>query len=307
MFRVKSDSDIGSIASSSQLQPKRLVYYVESPSSRDRHTEEKSLSPQTTPICNSFSPLESPSSYPSSFSRHPLSSQASRVSGALRWWSRRSENFWRQDHVVDVDEEGGDFHGNGEVYSWRRQILIGILGFLLLFGFCCLIIWSDSSPYRAQVSVQRFTVNDFYTAEGSDWTGVPTKLLTVNCSLKLLVHNPATFFGIHVSSTPIGLLYYDLVVAYGQLQKYYQPRNSRRTISVNVEGNKTPLYGAGVVFAVADHTEVPLKLEFVVESQGNVVGNLVRTKHHMHISCSLAINSSNTKAVQFMENSCTYD
>ena len=50
-----------------------------------------------------------------------------------------------------------------------------------------------------------------------DSTGVPTKMLTVNVSLKISVYNPATLFGIHVSSTPVNLVYSEIVVATGQV------------------------------------------------------------------------------------------
>lgn len=60
-------------------------------------------------------------------------------------------------------------------------------------------------------------MNNFYVGEGSDFTGVVTKMMTVNASLRISVYNPATFFGIHVTSTPINLIYSDIVVASGQV------------------------------------------------------------------------------------------
>lgn len=68
---------------------------------------------------------------------------------------------------------------------------------------------------------QSLAVHNFYVGEGSDSTGVPTKLLTLNSTLRLSVYNPATIFGIHVTSTPIGLLYSDIVVASGQVINLY--------------------------------------------------------------------------------------
>lgn len=65
--------------------------------------------------------------------------------------------------------------------------------------------------------MQSLVVNNFYIGEGSDFTGVPTKMLTVNGSLRMIVYNPATLFGIHVSSTPINLIYSKISVANGQV------------------------------------------------------------------------------------------
>lgn len=60
-------------------------------------------------------------------------------------------------------------------------------------------------------------MDDFYAGEGSDSTGVPTKMITVNCSLKINVYNPATMFGIHVTSGPINLIYSEITIATGQV------------------------------------------------------------------------------------------
>ncbi|PWA99324.1 Late embryogenesis abundant protein, LEA-14 [Artemisia annua] len=65
--------------------------------------------------------------------------------------------------------------------------------------------------------LESWKVNNFYYGEGSDNTGVSTKLLTINCTVKMNIHNPATFFGIHVSSTSLNLLYSRIVVGRGQV------------------------------------------------------------------------------------------
>ncbi|KAL5563755.1 hypothetical protein UlMin_033502 [Ulmus minor] len=121
--------------------------------------------------------------------------------------------------------------------------------------------------------VDLLTVHNFYFREGSDTTGVPTKFLTVNCS------------------------------------KYYQPRKSHRTVSVNLQGTKVPLYGAGASFAVLDSVEdgVPMKLVFEVKSKGHVVGKLVKSTHRRRISCSLDIDSGKTKPIKFKHDSCAYE
>ena len=93
-----------------------------------------------------------------------------------------------------------------------------------------------------------------------------------------------------------------------QLKKYYQPRKSHRTVSVNLEGNKVPLYGAGSSLLVSSNDGVvPLKLQFQIKSRGDVVGKLVRVKHRRQISCPLVINSISTKPIKFKKNSCTFE
>ncbi|KAF7843355.1 late embryogenesis abundant protein [Senna tora] len=240
MLSAKSESDITSLAASSPSRsPKRPVYYVQSPS-RDSHDGDKS-SMQTTPISNS--PMESPS-HPS-FGRHSRNSSASRFSGIFRSSSgrkggssrKRNDKGWPECNVILEEGSYDDEYGNRRV-----QALIAILGFVVLFTVFCLIIWGASRPYKAEITVKSFTVHNLYVGAGSDFTGVPTKLLTVNGSLRMNIYNPATFFGIHVHSTPINLVFTDIIVASGQLKKYYQPRKSHRIVSVKLEGNKWEMW-----------------------------------------------------------------
>ncbi|KAK7402298.1 hypothetical protein VNO78_14451 [Psophocarpus tetragonolobus] len=307
MLSTKSESDITSLAPSS---PSRAVYYVQSPS-RDSHDDgDKSSSIQTTPISNS--PMESPS-HPS-FGRHSRNSSASRFSGIFRSSSARKSNTntrkrndkgWPQCHVI---LEEPSFHHHPFSFSRRFQALLALFSFLLLFTLFCLIIWAATLPYNPQLSVKSLTVHNLYVGEGSDFTGVPTKMLTINGTLRMSIYNPATFFGIHVHSTPINLVFSDIPVATGELKKHYQPRKSHRIVSVNLEGNKVPLYGAGSTITVSQTgVEVPLTLNFEIRSRGNVVGRLVKTKHRKEITCPLLINSTGLKPIKFKRNACTYD
>ncbi|MBA0569926.1 hypothetical protein Golob_003625 [Gossypium lobatum] len=304
MLSTKSESDVTSLAPSSPSRsPKRPVYYVQSPS-RDSHDGDKSSTMQP-------SPMESPS-HPSSVGRHSRNSSASRFSGIFRSSSgrkggrKRNDKGWPECGVIM--EEGPYDEFEDKAFTRRCQALIALFTFVVLFTVFCLIIWGASRPYKAEILVKSFAVHNFYIGEGSDFSGVPTKLLTVNGTLKLSVYNPATIFGIHVTSNPVNLVYSEIPVATGQLKKYYQPRKSRRTVSVVLEGKKVPLYGAGstLTFTQNGAAEIPLVLKFEVRSRGNVVGKLVRTKHRKQISCPLVIDSTKTKLIKFKKTTCTY-
>lgn len=92
-----------------------------------------------------------------------------------------------------------------------------------------------------------------------------------------------------------------------QLQKYYQPRKSHRTVSVVLHGERVPLYGAGAGLALSSTGgEVPLALDFDIISRGYVIGKLVRVKHRKHITCLLVADSSKNKPIKFAQRSCTY-
>lgn len=306
MMHAKSDSDVTSLAPSSPRSPKRPVYYVQSPS-RDSHDGDKS-SMQATPVYNS--PMESPS-HPS-FGHHSRASSASRFSGTFRSSSgrkgnrKRNDKGWPECNVIEEEGSYDDLEDTG--FSRRCQALIAVMGFILLFTVFCLIIWGASRPYKAEIVVKTLAINNFVLGEGSDHTGVPTKMVTTNCSLRISVSNPATMFGIHVSSTPIDLIYSEIPIATGQLKKYFQPRKSHRIISVTLQGNMVPLYGAGASLALSENGgRVPLTLEFVIRSRGDVVGKLVRTKHHRHVSCKVVLDSAKTKPIKVSQQSCEYD
>lgn len=309
MLSAKSESDITSLAPSSPSRsPKRPVYYVQSPS-RDSHDGDKSSSMQATPIYNN-SPMESPS-HPS-FGRHSRNSSASRFSGIFRSSSsrkgtrKRNDKGWPECNVIL--EEGSYDELDDKAFTRRCQALIALLSFVLLFTTFCLIIWGASRPYKAEITMKSLSVNNLYVGEGSDASGVPTKMLTVNATAKMNIYNPATIFGIHVSSSPVNLIYSEITVATGQLKKYYQPRKSHRTVSVIMEGNKVPLYGAESTLAVSPTGgSVPLTLKFQIRSRGDVVGKLVRISHRKQISCPLVINPVSTKTIKFGKNSCTYE
>ncbi|TKY44625.1 Late embryogenesis abundant protein, LEA-14 [Spatholobus suberectus] len=297
MTHAKTDSDVTSMDTSSS--PKRAVYYVQSPS-RDSHDGDKSSSP-----------MDSPSRH--SYGHHSRASSSSRVSGSDNnaSWGRKgttrkgNEKGWPECKVIE-EEEG--YYGEREGLSRRTQIFVGVVGFVLIFGVFCLIIAGAARPYKVRLGVKSLTVHNFYFGEGSDMTGVPTKMLTVNCSVRMTVHNPATFFGIHVSSKAVNLMYSEIAVATGELKKHYQPRKSTRTVSVNLEGSKVPLYGAGAsLTGLVDNGKIPMTLVFEVKSQGNVVGKLVRSKHRRHVSCSVAIDSHNNQPIKLKENACTYN
>ncbi|XP_020575305.1 uncharacterized protein LOC110021233 [Phalaenopsis equestris] len=309
-MHVKSDSDVTSLAPSSPCwSPKRPVYYVQSPS-RDSHDGDKSTSMQATPVYNS--PMESPS-HPS-LGRQSRTSSSSRFSGIFRSSSgrklrgkRMNEKGWPECTVIQEEGPYDDLHEDKGL-SRRCQLVLAFLAFVLVFATLCLIIWGTSRPYKADVVVKSLSMDDFYSGEGSDSTGVLTKLITVNCSLKINVYNPASAFGIHVTSSPINLKYLDIVIATGQLEKYYQPRKSHKTMSLILRGDKVPLYGAGAGLPLSNSGgSVPLTLVFDLVTRANVVGKLVQVKHRKHAACQIVVDSSKNKAIKLSKNACTYD
>uniref|UniRef100_A0A0E0HLJ9 Late embryogenesis abundant protein LEA-2 subgroup domain-containing protein n=1 Tax=Oryza nivara TaxID=4536 RepID=A0A0E0HLJ9_ORYNI len=311
MMHAKSESDVTSLAPSSPPRsPKRgggvgvggANYYVQSPSRESHDGGYKSSSMQATPVYNS--PNESPS-HPS-YGRHSRSSSVSRFSGTLRDGSRKAggerkalnDKGWPECNVIEEEGPYEDLAGDTGL-SRRCQIVLGFLCFVLLFTVFCLIIWGAARPYEPDVVVKSLTMDDFYAGEGTDHSGVPTKLVTLNCSLHIAVYNPASMFGIHVTTGPIRLLYSEISIGVGQ------PRKSHRLVTAVVHGNKVPLYGAGGGLMLSSSGgAVPLTLDFDLTSRGYVIGKLVRVTHKVHVTCPIVVDAKKTKPIKFSKKAC---
>eukprot|EP01018_Ginkgo_biloba_P002016 Gb_00802 [translate_table: standard] len=310
-MHAKSDSEVTSIAPSSPTRsPRRPLYFVQSPS-RDSHDGEK-MSFQSTPI---LSPMGSPS-HPS-MGRHSRESSASRFSGTLKPGTRKvlphdqrhgkNDKGWPQCHVIQEEGQFDDLEGRKNLPR-RCYVVLFVLCFAVLFAIFSLVLWGASRPYKPQISMKSITFRSFYVAEGSDATGVPTKMISLNSTVKLSVYNPASFFGIHVTSTPVDLMYNAFTVATGQLREYYQSRKSHRTVSIVVEGKKIPLYGAGSSLSSSDATQaLPLELVFAIRSRAYVLGKLVKPKFRKHIHCKFELDSNKMKPIRSLHKDCQID
>ena len=64
---------------------------------------------------------------------------------------------------------------------------------------------------------QSVVFDQFVIQAGADVSGVATSMVSMNCSVKLTFRNTATFFGVHVATTPLDLSYYQLTLATGSV------------------------------------------------------------------------------------------
>ena len=68
---------------------------------------------------------------------------------------------------------------------------------------------------------------NFHYQAGNDQSGVPTDMLSLNSTVKISYRNPATFYAVHVTSTPWELYHFQLKIASGQvkLKPLFSPSN----------------------------------------------------------------------------------
>ncbi|XP_019083490.1 PREDICTED: uncharacterized protein LOC104789645 [Camelina sativa] len=301
MMDATSESERTSLDLS--ISSPKQAYYVESPSSvshlddGDKSSSSASLIQVHTP---NYTILTESRLSSSSRTSNGTSGMGSRWKGS----SRRSNMYWPEKpytiHEDEVYEEN-----RGLSVPQCRAVLV-VFGTVVVFSVFCSVLWGASHPFSTVVSVKSFSLHSFYYGEGIDRTGVATRILSFNSSVKVTIHSPAPYFGIHVSSSTFKLTFSSFTLATGQLKSYYQPRKSKHIAIVKLTGAEVPLYGAGPHLAASDKKgKVPVKLEFDIRSQGNLLGKLVKSKHVNHITCSFFISSSKTsKPIKFSHKTC---
>ncbi|KAE8685728.1 putative Ralf-like 34 [Hibiscus syriacus] len=320
-MHAKTDSEVTSLDTSSPTRsPRRPVYYVQSPS-RDSHDGEKTATSfRSTPI---LSPAGSPPHSHSSVGRHSRESSSSRFSGSLKPGSgkvlqndgssrgahRKGQKQWKEYDMIE--EEGLLADGERDKSLPRRcYILAFVLGFFILFSMFSLILWGASRPQKPKIIMKSIKIEEFKIQAGSDFTGVATEMITMNSTVKFIYRNTGTFFGVHVTATPLDLSYSLLTVASGTMKNFHQSRKSQRPVTVTVMGNKVPMYGGGASLSSSTGTtSVPIsfKLNFVVRTRAYVLGKLVKPKFHKKIECVITFDPKKLNVPISLKKSCTYD
>ncbi|KAG6778030.1 hypothetical protein POTOM_017875 [Populus tomentosa] len=213
-MHTKTDSD-GTSLDNSWLprSPRRPLYYVQSPSNHDAEKMSYGSSPTVSPA-HLY--------YHSSPIHHSRESSASIFSNSLK--IPRSLSAWKHIRIGDQDgavHEGSEGDKDGDDWgSGARNVrlyFIGFLFFVLLFTVFCLILWGASKAYEPEISVKSMVFENFYVQAGNDQSGVPTDMLSLNSTVKIHYKNPATFFAVHVTSTPLEIHYFQLKLASGQV------------------------------------------------------------------------------------------
>lgn len=313
---AKTDSEVSSQTQSSPTRsPRRAVYYVQSPSRDSSNDGEK-----TTNSFNS-SPLQSPLGSPphshsnSSLGPHSRESASTRFS-ASRKSSNASNNrkgHWRpwKDQFHAIEEEGLlDVHDDtNRGFPRRCYFPAFVVGFTVLFSVFSLILWGASRPQKPTILLKSITFDRFIIQAGADLSGVATSMVSMNSSVKMTFRNTATFFGVHVSSTPLNINYYQLSLATGNMPRFYQSRKSERSIRVMVKGSHIPLYGGGASLSSMNGLPVepvPLTLNVMVRSKAYVLGKLVKPKFYKKIECGLIMDPNKMGVPIPLINKCTY-
>ncbi|KAG4209541.1 hypothetical protein ERO13_A03G206800v2 [Gossypium hirsutum] len=308
-MHAKTDSEATSIDTSwpPRSPPRRPVYYVQSPSNHDVEKMSYGSSPTGSPTHQYYhcSPIH-----------HSRESSTSRFSASLK--NPRSLSGWKHvkvgqggDDVEEDDDNGGEMNGRDEckANNFRLYICLVLL-FSLLFTVFSLILWGASKSYKPKVFIKHIVFESIYYQAGNDQSGVPTDMISLNSTVLISYRNPATFYAVHVASTPWELHHFQLKIASGQMKKFTQSRKSGRKVVTIVKGYQVPLYGGIPVLAnTREHKEsiaVPLNLTFVMRSRGYILGRLVKTKFYGKIRCFVTLKGNKLGKPLNLTDSCIY-
>ncbi|KAF2283730.1 hypothetical protein GH714_014626 [Hevea brasiliensis] len=178
--------------------------------------------------------------------------------------------------------------------------------------FLCVFVDSlgASRPQKPTITMKSIVFDQFAVQAGSDFSGVATEMVSMNCSVKLTFRNTATFFGVHVTSTPLDLAYSQLTVATGTIRKFYQSRKSQRSLTVMLKGSNVPLYGGGANLGSLNGTPtqpVPLTLNLKVRSRAYVLGKLVKPKFYKKVDCLVVMDPKEMNVAISLKNKCNYE
>lgn len=310
-MHAKTDSEVPSSAASEPSSPRRPVYYVQSPS-RDSHDGEKT----TTASSFHSSPAGSPPR-----SSHSRDSSSSRFSGSLKppgarknkSGSRKHDKSWKEhQHQIDVIEEEGLLEDDEDEKGIPRRCYfpVFVLGFFVLFTFFSLILWGASRSQKPVVTMKSITFESFNIQAGTDASLVATEMASLNSTIKFSFRNKGSFFGVHVSSTPLDLTYYQLTLASGNINEFYQSRKSQRNLNVVVAGNRIPLYGGGAsLTSIKGKTNatvplVPLDIGFTIRARAYVLGKVVKPKFYVNVQCSVKMDQTKLNKPVSLQNKC---
>ncbi|RDX84878.1 hypothetical protein CR513_34006 [Mucuna pruriens] len=315
-MHTKSDSEVtcNSMEQSSPARspPRRPLYYVQSPSNHDVEKMSYGSSPLGSPHHHFHYYLSSPihHSRESSTSRFSASLKNPRHFSSSSSWKKLHPHPDNNDDDDDDDDDDNDDDGSQRSSRNLRLYLCFFLLFVLLFTLFSFILWGASKSYKPRLIVKSIVLENLNVQSGNDGSGVPTDMLSLNSTVRILYRNTATFFGLHVTATPLHLSYYQLAIASGQMHKFYQSRKSQRKLAVVVLGHQIPLYGGVSALANTkenlDSVSMPLNLTFVVRSRAFILGRLVKSKFYRRIRCSLTLHGNKLGKPLNLTDSCVY-
>ncbi|XP_030516389.1 uncharacterized protein LOC115729896 [Rhodamnia argentea] len=293
-------------------------FYVQSPStvSHAYYSNHERLSTSFPGHPNPTQQAISSSAY--TLSRH--SSRASNYSSAILPQHRDdpvvSDNAEKRLIAFNGDMGGGDDKEDDdeqvsfqEKVKWWRYLSFGYNpssnGWILLqiswrmmvsLGVALLVFFLATKPPKPDVSVKVDGIPNFVLGEGVDDTGVSTKILSCNISMRLWVDNKSKLFGLHIQPPIIHLYFGRLPLAIARHGgELYAGSGGTTSFGMYVGTRNKAMYGAGR--SMQDMLEgskggLALRVGVRLRSTIRVVEGLVHVRFHHQAHCSVLLSKA---------------
>ncbi|KAJ7569681.1 hypothetical protein O6H91_01G088600 [Diphasiastrum complanatum] len=311
--RQSFDSEGTSFGASPPQSPRHPVYFVQSPSRESSHDGEKRsfqstpvISPTASPIHQSFMKIapdengQSTASHPKPGSRRILPQPCYGGANASQTSKKKGYRKWTPSTIIEEEEQQSGFEKKRGLPRWV-MFGLSLLCCILIFLAGALIFWLVCQPHSPHVEVKDIVFNEFEVVPGTD-EGVPTSVLSANCTIILSFLNPSKYFGIHVSPSDINMIYQELPIGKGQAKE------SKRNLPISVTADKLPLFGAGpsLQSITSGGGGVPLEIQGSLQSYAYVFSKVVKPRFSSFFSCDILISSSGVNFLKLLQKSCSY-
>ncbi|CAN0917440.1 hypothetical protein LINGRAHAP2_LOCUS30296 [Linum grandiflorum] len=203
----------------------------------------------------------------------------------------------QEDYYFENDDAGGWWR---RYFSLTKRSSCGWIlmqlswRFLFSMGVALLVFYLTTNPPPPKLSIKVAGVNEFGLGEGVDSTGITTKILTLNCSLHLLIDNHSKLFGLHIHPPLLQLSFGRLPFAISRGSKMYAESHHSTLFDLYVGTRNKPMYGAGR--SMQDFMEsgkgLPIQVRVRLSSYFRVVWNLIRPKFHHKVDCMLLLDKT---------------
>ncbi|CAN1787661.1 hypothetical protein LINPERHAP1_LOCUS17734 [Linum perenne] len=227
------------------------------------------------------------------------------VDGLHRVGLGKGEEYVHKEEEEDEDEDEEEVYNKGSCLSYfslrrRRRSSCGWIlmqlswRFLVSLGVALLVFYLITNPPPPKLSIKVAGVNEFGLGEGVDTTGVTTKILTVNCSLHLIVDNKSNLFGLHINPPLLQLSFGRLPFAISRGTKLYADSHHSTSFRLYVGTRNKPMYGAGRSMQdfMESGRELPIHVRVKLSSYFSVVWNLIRHRFHHKVECMLFLHKT---------------
>ncbi|GLJ22017.1 hypothetical protein SUGI_0412440 [Cryptomeria japonica] len=281
-------------------------YFVPNPSSERKCLSPVPLGPVNSSCCSPF--IRSLNDDTNAYA----------LSGYSYSKSSPNDNHGRKMHKgrmpieEEEDEEMGFYRGVRRYYENSTCICLFfqvILWLLVSVGIFIVLFSIATRPGSPELSVKRIAFHEFGVSQGSDKSGVPTKVFSCSSNITLELDNRSQFFGVHVHPTHITMSFAELTIATGQGAEIYVERDSTMSFNVHSGAKRKAVYGAGpsMLHLLQSRGGLPIVMHINIESSIRVVWDLVKPKFSHHIVCHMLVNKSNGgHHLKLAQTSCSY-